>query len=108
MTVLSTHTAEAMPTPLAKGADMGSIAPTERDVIGGVDTHQDLHTAAVIDTDGTVLEVRSFSTTRAGYRAILAWMREQGTCSGWAWSRPGAMGPDSPGTSRSRGCRSLR
>lgn len=57
---------------------MGSIAPTERDVIGGVDTHQDLHTAAVIDTDGTVLEVRSFSTTRAGYRAMLAWMREQG------------------------------
>jgi len=54
---------------------MGSIAPTGGDVIGGVDTHQDLHMAAVVDPDGTVLAVQPFSTTRAGYRAMLAWMR---------------------------------
>ena len=36
-------------------------------IIGGVDTHQDLHTAAVVSHDGTVLGTASFSTTRAGY-----------------------------------------
>ena len=36
-------------------------------IIGGVDTHQDLHTAAVVSHDGTVLGTESFSTTRAGY-----------------------------------------
>ena len=35
-------------------------------IIGGVDTHQDLHTAAVVSHDGTVLGTASFSTTRAG------------------------------------------
>ena len=39
-------------------------------IIGGVDTHQDLHTAAVVSHDGTVLGTESFSTTRAGYRAL--------------------------------------
>ena len=43
-------------------------------VIGGVDTHKDLHLAAVVDTDGHVLATAAFSTTRAGYRALLRWM----------------------------------
>lgn len=57
---------------------MTSIAASSRVVIGGVDTHKDLHVAAVIDTTGTVLETGSFSTTRAGYRALLRWMRKLG------------------------------
>ena len=47
-------------------------------IIGGVDTHQDLHTAAVVSHDGTVLGTESFSTTRAGYRAMLRWFRSHG------------------------------
>ena len=47
-------------------------------IIGGVDTHQDLHTAAVVSHDGTVLGTESFSTTRAGYRATLRWFRSHG------------------------------
>ena len=47
-------------------------------IIGGVDTHQDLHTAAVVSHDGTVLGTASFSTTRAGYRAMLRWFRSHG------------------------------
>ena len=47
-------------------------------IIGGVDTHQDLHTAAVVDLDGAVLGTESFSTTRAGYRAMLRWFRSHG------------------------------
>jgi transposase len=70
---------ERAPTPIArstrKGADMASIAPIRRGVIGGVDTHKDLHVAAVIDTDDRVLGTGSFPTTAAGYRALLGWMQ---------------------------------
>ena len=52
---------------------------TERaEIIGGVDTHQDLHTAAIVNLDGKVLGAESFSTTRAGYRAMLRWFRSHG------------------------------
>ncbi len=47
-------------------------------VIGGVDTHQDLHSAAVVSQDGATLGIQSFSTTRAGYRAMLRWFRSYG------------------------------
>jgi transposase len=57
---------------------LSSIAVSSRVVIGGVDTHKDLHVAAVIDTAGVVIETGSFSTTRAGYRALLRWMRKLG------------------------------
>lgn len=57
---------------------MASIPPVSRVVIGGVDTHKDLHVAAVIDTDDHVLDTQAFSTTRAGYRALLRWMRTFG------------------------------
>lgn len=53
---------------------MASIPPVSRVVIGGVDTHKDLHVAAVVDTDDHVLDTQAFSTTRAGYPALLAWM----------------------------------
>ncbi|MBL6280379.1 IS3 family transposase [Micromonospora fiedleri] len=43
-----------------------------------MDTHKDLHIAAVIDTSGQVLDTGSFSTTRAGYRALLKWLRSHG------------------------------
>jgi transposase len=47
-------------------------------IIGGIDTHQDLHTAAVVNSDGAVLGSHSFSTTRAGYRAMLRWFKSYG------------------------------
>jgi transposase len=55
-----------------------SISPTGRAVIGGIDTHQDLHTAAVVDAAGEVLATQAFATTRAGHRAMLAWYRSYG------------------------------
>ena len=45
---------------------------TPRRVIGGVDTHKDLHVAAVVDDHDSVLETRSFASTRQGYRQMLA------------------------------------
>lgn len=50
-------------------------------VVGGIDTHKDLHVAAVLDEREDVLGTHSFSTTRAGYRALVRWMREFGELS---------------------------
>ncbi len=47
-------------------------------VIGGVDTHVDVHVAAVVNHVGGVLGVESFSTTTAGYRQLLEWLRSHG------------------------------
>lgn len=49
-----------------------------RRVVGGVDTHKDLHVAAVADEQDRVLGTRCFATTRQGYRQMLAWMRSFG------------------------------
>ena len=49
------------------------------DVVGGVDTHQDTHTAAAIDGTGRLLGHRTFTATGAGYRALQAWLCSWGT-----------------------------
>ena len=49
-----------------------------RIVVGGVDTHKDLHVAAVVDEVDRVLGSQSFATTRHGYKQMLAWMRSFG------------------------------
>ncbi|SNS83909.1 Transposase [Actinomadura mexicana] len=48
------------------------------EVAGGVDTHQDTHTAAVIDQVGRVLGTEQFPADAAGYAALLDWMRRFG------------------------------
>jgi transposase len=57
---------------------MLSLPCVEEKVIGGIDTHKDLHFAAVVDVAGAVLGTRAFATTRAGSRALLTWMRSFG------------------------------
>lgn len=57
---------------------MDKTQGTTRRVVGGVDTHKDLHVAAIVDERDAVLETRSFATTRQGYRQLLAWMRSFG------------------------------
>jgi Transposase len=47
-------------------------------VIGGVDTHKDVHVAAVIDHHGQLVGTRSFDTTARGYRALSAWLSDHG------------------------------
>ena len=51
---------------------------TETAVVGGVDTHKDLHVAAVVDQNNKVLGTQFFSTTRQGSRQVLAWMTSFG------------------------------
>ncbi|MFE0700545.1 IS110 family transposase [Streptomyces sp. NPDC058872] len=48
------------------------------EVIGGIDTHTDLHQAAVIDTIGRHLATEAFPTTPAGYRDLLKWLHSHG------------------------------
>jgi hypothetical protein len=60
-------------------------------VIGGVDTHRDLHVAAAIDPVGRPLGHRSFPATPAGYRALLAWLRGLGQLQRVAWGEPAPM-----------------
>jgi hypothetical protein len=57
---------------------MPSIPPSSPTVIGGIDTHKDLHVVAVLDTSEVVLGTEAFSTTPAGYRALVRWLRTFG------------------------------
>ena len=60
-------------------------------VAGGVDTHKDIHVAAVLDHLGRLIGVASFPTTRHGYRRLLKWLQSHGEldvvgvegCSSW-------------------------
>ena len=57
---------------------MTTMTQTKVKVIGGVDTHGDVHVAAAIDEIGRVLGTASFATTAAGNRELLAWLRDHG------------------------------
>src|SRR5215212_7229880 len=59
----------------AMGITEGTTGPF---VVGGVDTHKDLHVAAVVDERDGALGSRCFATTRHGYKQMLAWMRSFG------------------------------
>ncbi len=52
-----------------------NATPRVVEVTGGVDTHADTHTAAVVDSAGRVLGTAEFPTTAAGYRRLLGWLR---------------------------------
>lgn len=47
-------------------------------VVGGVDTHADVHVAAALDQNGGLLGIESFSVDAAGYRSLLSWLSEFG------------------------------
>jgi transposase len=55
-----------------------TIVETTRPVTGGVDTHADVHVAAVVDHLGGVLGIEAFETTEAGYQRLVGWLRSQG------------------------------
>ena len=47
-------------------------------LIGGVDTHADVHVAAAIDGNGGVLGVESFPASTAGYEHLTCWLTSFG------------------------------
>lgn len=54
---------------------MNEQTPT---VYAGVDTHMDVHVAAVVDQTGRLLRTRSFPTTPLGLRALARWITRFG------------------------------
>ena len=54
------------------------IVEVTRPVVGGVDTHLDVHVAAVVDPVGGLLGVESFPTTPAGYHDLAEWLESFG------------------------------
>ncbi len=74
-----------------------SMTQNSKVVIGGVDTHKDVHVAAAIDDNGAMLGVRSFSTTRAGYHELWAWL-----CSFGRLAKVGVEGTGSYGSGLAR------
>ncbi len=76
---------------------MTTIAEARPVVTGGVDTHLDVHVAAVVTAVGGVLGTEQFPTTAAGYRQLLSWMRTFGQL-----DRVGVEGTGTYGVSLSR------
>lgn len=74
-----------------------TIVGLTRPVVGGVDTHLDVHVAAVVDSIGGVLGVESFPVNQAGYAALSSWMAGFG-----ALDRVGIEGTGSYGAGLSR------
>ena len=48
------------------------------DVYGGVDTHRDVHVAAVVDSTGRVLGTAPFAANKAGYEQLGDWLQSHG------------------------------
>jgi transposase len=74
-----------------------TIVERTQPVTGGVDTHLDVHVAAVVDQVGGVLGVESFPTTAAGYARLVSWMGSFGTV-----ARVGVEGTGSYGAGLAR------
>ena len=61
-------------------------------VIGGVDTHKDRHCAVAIDSVGTELGCRFFTTTRKGYAELIVWLESFGEISALGIEGSGGYG----------------
>jgi transposase len=63
---------------LYEGMAMTTMTHQARRVIGGVDTHKDVHVAALVDETGQILGTESFRNDTSGYRQLRAWMARHG------------------------------
>jgi hypothetical protein len=61
-------------------------------VTAGVDTHADVHVAAVIDHLGGVLGIEAFDTSAAGCRALVGWLCSHGEINLVGWKAPARTG----------------
>jgi transposase len=64
-----------------------------RRITGRVDTHLDVHVAAVLDDRGTLLGVESFATTADGDKKLLGWLSDFGPVELVVSKAPVPMGP---------------
>jgi transposase len=78
-----------------------TIVESTRAITGGIDTHLDVHVAAVVDANGGILGVESFATTPAGFRSLHDWL-----CSHGPLTRVGVEGTGAYGAGIARFLRS--
>jgi len=57
---------------------MAVMPPDDQDVIGGVDTHRDVHASAALSPTGRLLGTALFPTTNAGHIQLLSWLQSHG------------------------------
>jgi hypothetical protein len=57
-------------------------------IIAGVDSHKDLHVAAVVDVYDRFIASECFASTRQGYKKMLAWMQSFGAIERLALNAP--------------------
>ncbi|WP_148589194.1 IS110 family transposase [Streptomyces sp. WAC01526] len=75
----------------------GPGPPAAGEVVLGVDTHRDVHVAAVLSTLGAVMDTAPFPATMGGYRELWEWASRLGTV-----HRAGVEGSGSYGAALSR------
>jgi transposase len=73
-----------------------------RAVIGGVDTHADMHVAAALDPIGGLLGVQEFPVSPVGYACLLGWLGGFGTVALVGIKGPAATARAWPGTGTAR------
>jgi transposase len=61
-------------------------------VFGGVDTHKDVHVAAVVDERGRILDTAPFEANSKGYEALRKWLESFGTLAKVGVEGTGAYG----------------
>jgi transposase len=77
------------------------------ELVIGVDTHADTHTAAVLATDtGAVLATARVNADEDGYRELVALAEAHGGLRGWAIEGTGGYGVGLTPTQRQRTARS--
>ena len=54
------------------------VVAQEEPVLGGVDTHKDVHVAAILGRTGALLGTTEFPATLGGHATMLVWMRSFG------------------------------
>lgn len=78
------------------------MAEDRLEVILGLDTHADTHTAVVIDELGRVLGTLTIGTTPAGFGRLVRWLAASATCVAPGSRGPAPTAPGSPDSSRPR------
>ncbi len=69
-----------------------TIVEATRSVTGGVDTHLDVHVAAVLDQVGRLLDTASFPVSSSGYECLFNWLEDFGEIARVGMEGTGAYG----------------
>ncbi len=81
---------------------------SDREIILGVDTHKDIHVAAIVDQVGRLLCTSEFLASERGCRRMLAWARRYGAVRLAGVEGTGTTATDLPDSWRLPASRSVR